>query len=81
MAMTEEEQTQTVLVELKGGNLQRVFCKTADEVVCVDRDTDGVPTESIHKIGGEDALVFIETVRPMGESKDMLQEAMAALGL
>lgn len=79
--MAEEEQLVTVLVEIKGGNLQKVFCKAADEVLCIDRDTDGVPPGSIHKIGGDDALVFIETVRPMEEGEEMLKEAMAVLGI
>ncbi len=81
MTMTQKEQIQTILVEIKGGNIRRVFCDGADEVVCVDRDTDGVPPGSIHEVGGEDALVFIETVRPMDEGDRVLKEAMAALGL
>ena len=70
-----------VLAEIKGGNIQRVYCDGADELICVDRDMDGVPAESIHTIGGEDALVFIEELRPMEEGQRMLREAMSALGV
>lgn len=71
----------TLLVEIKGGTIWGVFCENADELICVDRDTDGVPPGSIHEIEGEDALVYIEEVKPKEEGEEMLQEALSALGV
>ena len=73
--------TPTIIVQIEGGRITAAYtdASIAPDLICVDRDTDGLPPSEVAHVGGREAALRRENVDPAEDFPEFVGDVLSAL--